>query len=139
MSLQQDFDAYLADIGFAALDQGLANVASIGAPLVPFLMVDRRGERKVRLFTANGEDNNLEAGREVMRRLPEDVEACALTFDGFVNVDGQRVDTVFVEVHHRNAAEGAMIGQRYRVEPGSVSFVPLGKPFLYDGVPTVFD
>ncbi len=138
MSLQHDFDAYLADLGFAALEQGVATVASVGSPLVPFLLIDHRGARRTRVLTANGVDNDLESGRAEMRRLSLDVQACALAFDGFVNVEGQRIDTVFVEVHHRHTKEGALIGQRYRFEPATRNFTAIGKPFLYDGVPSVF-
>lgn len=81
---------------FIGLDHGIESVkASVTGPLIPFTMTEINGERKLnRLVTDRLEDGLNEGVKCLKADTLSDYSIIA--YDGFLTVDGQKYDAVFV-------------------------------------------
>jgi len=95
------------------LSHAAASVVPGGGPLVPFAMTrmpDARGD----LHRFAGD---LEIGQEMARTHIRDavgIAQGAVTWDGYVTGEGQRMDAVMVEAFGAGETESLIIAQRYR-------------------------
>ncbi|MEV4534830.1 hypothetical protein AB0J82_13470 [Asanoa sp. NPDC049518] len=113
------------DLLFAALDYALENAAIAPEGFVPFAFLDRAdGTRGLTRFVA-GEDS-VGAGRAALATVPTGTTAVALAWDGYLRVDGDRVEAVFVEAHQVGLARSVLLSQRYARTDDTVE--PVGNP-----------
>lgn len=54
----------------------------------------------------------------------------AITFDGYLTNDGERLDAAFVEAGERGQAQAVMIAQNYRIKKRSGKAERVGQPVL---------
>jgi hypothetical protein len=103
------FPEQLTEIAFLALDHGIGIVAD-DCQLTPFALVEDTERTLVR---AQGEtlDDALAWLRDHVRNRPG-LQRAAVTFDGFLTVEGRRTEAVLVEAYERGA-EGLVLAQRY--------------------------
>lgn len=104
-----------AELVFWALDYGIECV-STGETLIPFAAVLVDGQRQLRRLLAEGP----EAAERMLDRLltQEPIEAYAYAYDGYVTLEGERSDAVFVE----GAERGVLFAQRYRPADHAAGF-----------------
>ena len=102
----------LVEFATLALDHAAASIEG-GGPLVPFAMIDAGGERNLHRFPGD-----LEQGQAAARRTVHDtsgVSLAAVAWDGYLTLDGDRSDAVFVEASEAGADASVVVAQRYRV------------------------
>jgi hypothetical protein len=116
-----------ADLVFMALDHGVDSVRS-GGPLIPFLVTERGGERTLQRFVAERLEQGEAHGRQILARLPAEVTAYAFAYDGFLTIEGTKVDAIFVEASERGRPAGVRMAQRYKPKNLLRGFQTIGNP-----------
>lgn len=100
----------LLEVIFAALDHAVESVKD-GDALIPFALAERAEGRTLTRFAAE----TLEEGQEQARAhaASGDADRVAIAYDGYLTVEGERSDAVFVEAQERGAQGSVIFAQRY--------------------------
>lgn len=109
------------DLLFKALDHAIHSV-STGETLVPFVMT----ESSVIRFAAD----TLEKGKEEAEKYTQDhldENYIVLSYDGYLTVEGEKTDAVFVQGTNRERKEVITLAQRYGLDGG---FHTIGNPVM---------
>lgn len=101
----------LLEFALFALDHAADCVIPTGGPLVPFSLVEVRGERTLSRFPGDIE-RGVAAAREAVRTITE-ASMAAVAWDGYLTADGSRTDAVFVEASESGSARSVIVAQRY--------------------------
>ena len=117
------------EVVFFALDHGIDSVREGGA-LIPFLITDVAGERKLERFVANRLEESLSRAQEAAQALPRSASAYALAHDGFVTIEGERMDAILVEAAERSSAQALVFAQRYRSKKFFRKFASIGNAVM---------
>lgn len=96
-----------------ALDHALRSVVPEGGPLVPFALLEGEG-RALHRFVGDLVEGQQQARDDV--RTSAGARG-AVAWDGYLTVEGQRQDAVFVEASDRGCAS-ILLAQRYHDAPG---------------------
>lgn len=101
----------LIEVAFAALDHAIDSVKD-GGPLIPFVIAESEEGRDLTRFASE----TLEEGHAQARRHAGSSAAnrVAVAYDGYLTVEGERSDAVFVEAQERGAELSVIFAQRYR-------------------------
>jgi hypothetical protein len=118
-----------ADLVFLALDHGIDSIRA-GGPLIPFIVIERAGERTLQRFAAERLEQGEAQARQALASLPLDVAADAFAYDGFITVEGTKTDAILVEASERGRAAGIRMAQRYSPRKLLRSFQTVGNPAL---------
>jgi hypothetical protein len=96
-----------------ALDHAAGSVVPQGGPLIPFSMT-RDGDGKVNLarFVAEVEEAQAQARAHV--RAASGITQALVAWDGYLTLEGRRMDAVFVEASGEGDEESVIFAQRYR-------------------------
>ena len=116
-----------ADLVFMALDHGVDSVRA-GGPLIPFLVTERGSERTLQRFVAERLEQGEAQGRQILASLPAEVTAYAFAYDGFLTIEGTKVDAILVEASERGRRAGVRMAQRYTPKKFLRSFQTIGNP-----------
>ncbi|MEK7954256.1 hypothetical protein [Luteolibacter soli] len=108
----------LAELVFLSLDHAVASVGE-GGPLIPFLIIEKDGDRTLSRFMADHLEDSVAQGRLALSQLPEGTSAYAFAYDGYVTVEGQRNDAVIVEASEVGKSAAIQLAQRYSAEGGN--------------------
>ena len=112
-----------------ALDHAIASVVESGGPLVPFAIIDQGGERSLSRFTGEMGEAQEHARAEV--REAGNLDMAAVAWDGYITLDGQRTDAVFVEAYSAGDESSFVLAQQYQIAGRLRKTVePLGDPAL---------
>lgn len=118
----------LNDLMFKALDHAVDSVSS-GGPLIPFVL------------TESGIQRFMDEDLEVCKLKAEEFLAAqhneiviTLAYDGFITVQGEKSDAVFVKAFDRNEAKGILIAQRYSPKKLLSGFKTVGNPVMVEEV-----
>ena len=111
---------------YFALDYGIDSVRRSGNTLITFLVVDSQERRSLIRFVAEDNETSVEQARQAAQALNPD-SAYAIAFDAYLNVNGERTDTILVEAAEGEAAP-LRVGQCYRPGAGRRAFELLGNP-----------
>lgn len=119
-------DKKLLDLMFFGLDHGIESVkASRTGPLVPFVVTETNGEKKLtRLVTEKLEDGVKEGIKALGNDRTSDYGI--IVYDGYMTVDGQKYDAVIVKGFDRKDTIGYLIGQRYQLKKFLTPFKTVG-------------
>lgn len=101
------------DLAFAALDHAADSVIAGGGPLIPFCLVEVPGDRSLDRFVGELEQAQLQA-RATVRSTPN-VTRGAVAWDGYLTIEDERSDAVFVEASEVGDESSVVLAQRYRV------------------------
>jgi hypothetical protein len=116
----------LVDLAFFALDHAVESVTSEG-PLIPFALVeDEARDRRLERFMAGTLEEAQEEARQHVRAAS--APRVAIAYDGYLTVDGERSDAVFVEAQESGDASGLILAQRYRPGGRLRKFSTVGNP-----------
>jgi hypothetical protein len=124
----------LIDLTFAALDHAVESVSATEGPLIPFVMAVRPGGgdgRELLRYVAETLEDGIDAAREHLRITA--YERCALAWDGYLTVSGERTDAVFVEAQEQGRPVGICLAQRYSRSDGQVELI--GAPASIGDIP----
>lgn len=117
----------LMEVAFFALDHAVSSVSE-GGPLVPFLLTAKGEERDLQRFVADTLEESLEEARDAANGLGQEVGAYAIGHDGYVTVEGEKFDALFIEAAERSDPEAVVLAQRYRPKKGLKKFKAIGNP-----------
>lgn len=115
----------LMEVVFAALDHGIDSVRK-GGPLIPFVLEQGEEGRSLSRFAAERLEEGVEQARTHASASGGDLVAVA--WDGYLTVDGERSDAVFVEAQERGAPTSLVFAQRYRPGGRLRGFGAVGNP-----------
>jgi hypothetical protein len=102
----------LLDLVFAALDHGIDSVSE-GGPLIPFALAETPEGRTLTRFATGHLEEGVAQAREHTREIPE-ATLIAIAYDGYLTIEGERSDAIFVEGQERGASSSVVFAQRYR-------------------------
>jgi hypothetical protein len=100
----------LTDLVFTALDHAVGSVAE-GGPLIPFAVTEGAEGRKLARFVAERLED-AQAQARLALKADADASRVALAYDGYLTVEGERTDAVFVEAQERGQ-DAVAFAQRY--------------------------
>ncbi|MDM7855497.1 hypothetical protein [Cellulomonas alba] len=112
-----------------ALTHAVTSVVPEGGPLIPFAIVETvGGDRSLQRFVDELSAAQQRA-RDAIRSAPPQAARAAVAWDGYLTMDGQRQDAVFVEVSDRGLPS-VVLAHRYHDAPGSAE--PIGSAVLVE-------
>jgi hypothetical protein len=106
----------LMDVVFAGLDHGIDSVRG-GGPLVPFVIVEHEGDRKLQRFVVGDpfelEESVAQATLYARETAGQSGDRLVLVYDAYLRMNDDRFDAIYAEgVEDGNLI--AIIAQRYR-------------------------
>ncbi len=127
-----EYSQELIDLAFAALDHGVGSVRESGGPLIPFVMSESGGDRRVDRFAAELLEEALAQGiTHVQAVRSQPGSRHVLVYDGFLNLPtGERSDAIYAEGVEADSAVVMGLAQRYRPKKALRRFEALGNPML---------
>jgi hypothetical protein len=101
----------LIEFVLACLDQGTSMIED-GSTLIPYVA----SETPVGLELTRFVSDTLEEGREQANAHAAESSAdrVGVVYDGYLTVEGERSDAIFVEAQERSATSSVIFAQRYR-------------------------
>jgi hypothetical protein len=127
-----DYSQELIDLAFAALDHGIDPVRESGGPLIPFVMTESGGDRRVDRFASELLEEALaQAIAHVQTVRSEAGTRHVLAYDGYVKLPtGERSDAIYAEGVEADSAVVMGLAQRYRPKRPLRKFEAVGNPML---------
>jgi hypothetical protein len=128
----------LLDIVDAALDHGIRSVDG-GGTLIPFVIHEEGGDWTLHRFVAVTLEEGVDRAREFAWHSGPTTTRIALTYDGYLTVDGVRRDAIFVQVQAAGTTTSDLFAQQYEhrdgtvVEVGNAKHVAIAEPPLLAG------
>jgi hypothetical protein len=129
----------LNELMFKALDHAVFSIEDNGETLIPFsLTEDASGQRTLTRYVADRVEIGVEEGKKKIAETKADIVRYAFAYDGYLTVDGQRWEGLFVEAGDKVAATGVLLCQRYTRKKGwfKKGIVPFGNPALVANPPS---
>ena len=117
----------LADLVFFALDHGINSISG-GGRLIPFIVYEKGGGRSLQRYCADTLEESLKQARLAASRLPMDVFACVIAYDGNVRLKNEKFDAIIVEGTERGKSSGIKLAQRYSLKALMRKFAKVGNP-----------
>jgi hypothetical protein len=112
----EDVPDELMDFAVFALEHAANSVVDSGGPLTPFAMTEEleAGGMNKRLtrFVCDTLEEGVEQARVHVRQTGG-LSRAAVAWDGYLTMNGQRTDAVFVEAYEAGRADSVILAQRY--------------------------
>ena len=102
-------------------------IVSSGGGVSPFTVTESEGKRHVNVFVGQPYETAVDAARQSLIGADPKTEMCALAFDGYVTMDGVRLDAILVEVVSRGMKGALVAHQRYRPKKADQMFEEIGR------------
>ena len=117
------------ELVFLALDHGIDSVTE-GGPLIPFALTETSDGRELTRFAPG----TLEAGHALAREhvRAAGLDRAAIAYDGYLTVEGDRNDAIFVESQERGQSDSVVFAQRYRPGGRFKKFTTIGNAAFVD-------
>ncbi|HEX4981683.1 MAG TPA: hypothetical protein VFV63_08295 [Ilumatobacteraceae bacterium] len=96
-----------------ALEHATGSVVDSGGPLVPFAMIEVDGNMSLTRFVGELAEGQQKAREAISASTG--VTRAAVAWDGYLTLDGQRTDAVFVEASAIGDLESVVLAQRYEI------------------------
>ena len=111
------------ELVFVALDHGIDSVTE-GGPLIPFALTETSDGRDLSRFATETLEEGQARARDHVRAAGAD--RAAIAYDGYLTVEGDRNDAIFVEAQERGEGYSVMFAQRYRPGGRFKKFTTIG-------------
>lgn len=118
-----------------ALDYGINSIRGTQGPLIPFVVTVIDGEKSLKRFMADNIADGVEVAKKSILSLPEEVQAYAIAFDTFLNVQNVKYDAIVVEVGERGQEQAYQFAQRYKPKAFLRAFSTIGNPMFLGNTP----
>ncbi|TFC85941.1 hypothetical protein [Cryobacterium sp. TMT3-29-2] len=102
----------LMNLALFAIDHATSSVVPRGGPLIPFAVIEKDGDRDLHRFEVGRLEAMVAAGRHFVREQ-NDLDRVAFAWDGYLSLDGERSDAVFVEASDAHAPSSVILAQCY--------------------------
>jgi hypothetical protein len=104
----------LINFALFALDHATGSVVDSGGPLIPFVLTEVGGQRKLDRFAADRYEESVQIARvHLLGQAARGLDAAVVAWDGYLTVEGRRTDAVFVEASAAGEPESVVLAQRY--------------------------
>ena len=123
----------LNDLMFYALDHGVSSINE-GGPLIPFVVFESNGARKISRFVTQPYEVSVEKARNFILTEKKNIDRYALAFDGFVTPQGIKYDAILVQAGEKGSNEAMAVGIRYKPKTSSQKFETIGNPILFPAI-----
>ena len=108
---------------------------STGETLIPFVMTDGDPGAIITLM-GDSFDQSLNMAQEKIDGFGVETRAFAFAYDGFITLEGERTDAIYVEAARVGDEQVFMFGQRYRPKRFLRPVKAIGNPmYLQKGEP----
>lgn len=103
----------LNNLIFTTLDHAIVIIED-SSPLIPFLISrDHLGEQNLTRFSGELLEEQLKAAQKYVQKEKDNISAYAIAWDGFLNFEGKKWDSILVEAGDNIAKHGILLAQRY--------------------------
>lgn len=119
----------LTELALDSLEHGINSVTD-GGPLIPFAFVEASGGRALRRFMADTLEDSIAAGRSALAQGVEGALRATLAYDGFVTLEEQRTDAIYVEAFEVGTQRSFVFVQRYEPATPTNPFNAVGNAAL---------
>lgn len=121
-----DANETLMELMFTGLDHGIDSVKDSGGPLVPFLLTEKDGEKKLARFVTDRLEEGPVLARKQLVEQADLADFAVVAYDGYVTIEGTKFDAVMVEGYDKNDAIGYVLAQRYQPKKILSKFKTIG-------------
>ena len=107
-----------------------------GGPLIPFVLRAEGNEVQLHRFPATTLEGGEKHARAYARQVGPNTSVVALAYDGYLTIDGDRRDAIFVAVQAVGTGSSDLYAQPYEfradgaVELGNVKHIAVEEPSL---------
>ncbi|MBM0228457.1 MULTISPECIES: hypothetical protein [Micromonospora] len=109
----EELSTELLDLAYTTLDLAISRVrVTDGGPILPFAIIERGDSRELVRFVTDTYEDSKTAGEKHLAEVV-DADRCTLAWDGYLTLDGQRKDAVFVRAHEATQQSAVLFAQRY--------------------------
>lgn len=121
-------DEKLVDLMFFGLDYGIENIQTDNSvSLIPIVVTEMDGKRDLKRFVTERIEDGLEEGEHYLKNEKE-AQYGVVIYDGYLTVDGNKMDAVLVKGFDREDEVGYIIGQRYSRTKDNHKLELIGNP-----------
>lgn len=131
-------NANFADLVFFSLDHGIASIEDGSGPLIPFVVEQSGGEKKLNRFMADHLEECIASARHHIASLGSSVSAFAFAHDGYCTLEGTKYDAIFVEAELRSHPGTIIMAQRYKPKSDGQRFERIGNAAFLGVKPSSF-
>jgi hypothetical protein len=119
----------LVEFVFTCLDQATSMIED-GSTLIPYVI----SETPVGLELTRFASETLEGGREQAKAhaATSSADRVGVVYDGYLTVEGERSDAIFVEAQERGTEPSVIFAQRYRPGKRFKKFQTIGNAAYVD-------
>jgi hypothetical protein len=110
-----------------ALEEGARQIQTRGWQR-PFAVIETPDGQFVQGFTGDRLEMEYEDARKAVLSAPPEATSYALSWAGYLTIDGVRYETVMVQGGQRGKPKAVYMGQRYKQKLPDVKFQPIGNP-----------
>ncbi len=103
----------LMDLIFFGLDHGIESVKG-GGLLIPFIVNDTKGKRKLERFVTERIEEGKEKAEEYLKKINPIPQYAIIAYDGFVTIEGKKYDAILVKGFEKGQDKGYVLAQRYK-------------------------
>lgn len=124
----------LVEIALTAMSHAFRSLETGEGPMSPFVMTDSDSEgRAIYRFEAKSLGHALDSAQIWLETADDEVCRYAFAWDGYITVDDEKWDALFVEAGNRTLPHGMLLCQRYAPESGIRSATRrIGEPILVE-------
>jgi hypothetical protein len=129
----------LNDLMFKALDHAVFSIEDNDETLIPFSITEHEsGQQKLVRYIADRIEDGVEEGKMKIGEMKEEITRYAFAYDGYLTIEGQRWDALFVEGGDKVASSGFLLCQRYKRKKGwfKKGIETVGNPALVEEPPS---
>lgn len=118
-----------------ALDYGINSVRVAKGTLIPFVITVIDGNQSISRFVADNIADGVVSAQNSIALLPDEVQAYAIAYDTYINVQNQKFDAIVVEVGERGQVHAYQFAQRYKHKAFLHAFSTIGNPMYLGNAP----
>lgn len=124
----------LVEMALLAMSHAFRNIETGEGPLMPFVITDSDSEgRAIYRFEANSLGHALDSAQVWLEGADDEVSRYAFAWDGYITLDDEKWDALFVEAGDRTLPHGMLLCQRYVPESGMGAVKRrVGEPILVE-------
>jgi len=111
------------------IEAGMRTVGS-GNDLIPFLVTDGEKAGAIAVLACEDFDKSTQAAKKIIARVQDSIVRYAYAYDGYLTLEGERNDAIFVEAVERAQDHVFVFAQRYRPKRFLRPAKTIGNPAL---------
>ncbi|WP_339609492.1 hypothetical protein [uncultured Roseivirga sp.] len=116
----------LMELAFKGLDHGIYSIKDRDGPLIPFIMIQTKGEIEMKRFMAETLEDSLLQARKHIANLSKELDCVVLAYDGMLTIEGTKYDAIMVDAFDNTDNKGYCFAQRYKPKKFLSKFKEIG-------------